>query len=282
MLSDETLCFIGAGNMARAIILGLKETSSICPSAITICAPTETHRNKIAQEWPGINSTADNLEGIDRATIIVFAILPETFHEVSNQLQITDLSKKKAIISLAAGITIDTLRGLLKSRTIPIIRAMPNTPCQVLQGVTGLYASDANEEVYQVCGDLFKCLGEICWVPTEDELGTIVGVAGSAPGLFFKLLEALEETASKTSQLSRSELRKLIIATMRGTAEIATRKNDQSFSDLISEVASKGGITAALITDLENNNVPLNFGNTVNLARKLCLQKEQQYAANFQ
>lgn len=131
---NEVIGFIGAGNMATALISGLVN-SKHDPSRIIASSPEEEHLKKLSDEY-GINTTHNNLEILELADVVILAVKPNIIRSVLEEIREKTFQKEHLFISIAAGIKIEKLESLL-NESARVIRAMPNTPASIREGGNG-------------------------------------------------------------------------------------------------------------------------------------------------
>ena len=135
-MSNPTIAFVGAGNMAASLIGGLR-AQGVAASAIRASEPGSEQRTRLQQEH-SIATFADNGEAIKGADLVVLAVKPQIMKTVCLDLA-PHLAPNQVIISIAAGISCASLENWLGQR--PLVRCMPNTPALLRQGVSGLFAN---------------------------------------------------------------------------------------------------------------------------------------------
>jgi pyrroline-5-carboxylate reductase len=253
-LSNLKIVFIGGGNMASALIGGLIQKGAQA-SHIAVADPFEPTRKSLEANFQV--STSLNIQGlsekIQKADILVLAVKPQQFKEAAAELAMVfkECANKPLCLSVAAGIrTQDMARWLEHDR---LIRAMPNTPALISQGMTGLYASpkatpDDRAHAESIC----LAVGKITWVSDEKQIDDITAVSGSGPAYVFAFIEALEKAAIAQG-LTQDQARLLAIQTVLGAATLASQSTD-SPGTLREKVTSKGGTTYAALQVLEQKN----------------------------
>jgi pyrroline-5-carboxylate reductase len=133
-----------------------------------------------------------------------------------------------------------------------IIRAMPNTPALISEGMTGLYADSKVSSVdRQLASDICSAVGKVVWVESEKQMDDITAVSGSGPAYVFAFLEALEKSAIAQG-LTLEQARLLAIQTLQGAAKLAANSSE-SPATLRERVTSKGGTTFAALQILEQH-----------------------------
>ena len=253
-LSNLKISFIGGGNMASALIGGLIQQGAQA-SHISVADPFEPTRQNLEKNFK-IATTA-NIQGlaenIKDADVLVLAVKPQQFKEAASELLavFNQSSKKPLCLSVAAGIrTQDMARWLNHTR---LIRAMPNTPALIGQGMTGLFASnEATQEDRNNAESICSAVGKITWVNNEKQIDDITAVSGSGPAYVFAFIEALEKAAIAQG-LSSDQARLLATQTVLGAATLASQSTE-SPGTLRERVTSKGGTTYAALQVLEKLN----------------------------
>lgn len=242
------ITFIGAGNMASAIIGGLIE-SGVSPLDITATAPNESELASLHQRL-GINTQTDNNAAVEKADVVVLAVKPQIMRNVCNALRESIQQQAPLIISIAAGLDADTIDQWLGGKNA-LVRCMPNTPSLVGIGASGLYANAAVSDAQRrLATQLMEAVGIVEWVEEEPLLDAVTAVSGSAPAYFFLMFEAMEEAAVKLG-LPAATARRLAIQTALGAATMA-KQSDKDPATLKQNVMSPGGTTERAIQHMEN------------------------------
>lgn len=194
------IAFIGAGNMAEAVLGGLYHPSAGHPHThLRFSEPFQERFQYMTQKYPDVMASADNDTVVNGADIVILAVKPQVLKQVVESLRPT-LHKNPniLIISIAAGIeTTAILRWLnAKEYQAPLVRIMPNTPALTGEGAVGLFATDVvsqeqKELTERLLGSVSKVLS---WVEKESLIDTITGVSGSGPAYFFLMMEAMGKT----------------------------------------------------------------------------------------
>ncbi|RHW75654.1 pyrroline-5-carboxylate reductase [Colwellia sp. RSH04] len=237
------IAFIGAGNMAKSIIIGLVN-SGVPAKNIIVANPSPEKRLALAKEF-GINQTASNIDAVEFADIIVLSVKPHFIEQVCQ-----DISKKvnisnKLFLSVAAGTTIENMQAALNAK-VSVVRTMPNTPSQLGLGMSGLFASiEVNEAEKAAANKLMSAVGEVIWVDSEDKINEITAVAGSGPAYFFLFMEAMQKQAQQFG-FTEQESRLLVQQTALGAAQMVEH-SPIAISQLRENVTSKGGTTFAAL-----------------------------------
>ncbi|WP_438765957.1 pyrroline-5-carboxylate reductase [Kushneria sp. TE3] len=265
------LTFIGAGNMASAIFGGLID-NGYPAEAITATSPDKAILEQHHARY-GINTTTDNAAGVSDADVVILAVKPQIMREVCEPLQDALQISRPLIISIAAGLTLDTLGQWLGDESLPIVRCMPNTPALVGKGATGLYApAGISDDHRALAGDLMSAIGIVEWVEEETQLSAVTAIAGSAPAYFFYMLEAMEE-AGVARGLSRDVARRLAIQTALGAAHMAS-ESEHDPKTLKQQVMSPKGTTERAIASFEQ----AGFEKMVDDATLACFERAESLA----
>lgn len=239
-MQHRKICFIGAGNMAGAIIAGLV-TSGYPADLITVCAPSARNRDALAEKY-GIHSSGDNIDSAQQAEVVVLSVKPQLMAEVCTDLQKQVDFNGKLVLSIAAGVSVERFYALL-GKGLNIVRIMPNTPSLVGKGMSGLFAPEhVSEEDKDFSGELMTAVGKICWVDTEQGINHVIAAAGSAPAYFFLFMEAMQKEAERQG-LSAENARLLVQQAASGAAALVEANPNTPLSTLRENVTSKGGTT---------------------------------------
>ncbi len=240
----QAIAFIGGGNMASALIGGLRR-QGMDRSLIEVVEPLVEQRLRLQSEW-GVRTCEQAHPGLGRAGLVVWAIKPQIFAEAAAQ---TAPHTSRALhLSVAAGISTDSMAAWLGSQRI--VRAMPNTPALIGRGISGLYARPAvsTDEKGRIEGVMGPS-GELVWLEREDLLNAVTALSGSGPAYVFYFLEAMIE-AGIGMGLDAQQARQLAMATFGGAAALA-QSSEESPQQLRARVTSKGGTTFAALSAME-------------------------------
>lgn len=264
MNTKTTLLSIGGGNMATAIIGGLLR-SGFPADHVWIADPSETKRAELKRQFSGIHTIADarqlpeaakdaDIEGIGGMGIVLWAIKPQVFKQVAaSVLPVLETHAPNAVhLSVAAGISTASIAQWAGSQRI--VRAMPNTPALVGQGMTGLFATDTvSAEEKQLIEQVLGGTGQLLWVDDEAKIDAVTAVSGSGPAYVFYFLQAMVEAGVEMG-MEPAQARTLAQATFAGATALA-QQSDEGLETLRANVTSKGGTTHAAITSMEDSAV---------------------------
>lgn len=240
------IAFMGGGNMGSAIVSGLV-SHGFPGSDLMVCDPNADKREAL-QASCGVlafDAAGDWLAGAD---LVVLAVKPQMLRDCCEMIRPL-LKSSAGILSIAAGVAIESLAGWLGTRNI--VRAMPNTPAKVGAGFTGLFAcADAREQTREAAERIMASVGRVLWLGSEDDIHTVTAGPGSGPAYVFLFLEALSAALEKRG-MSRDFARELALSTVEGAARLA-RETGEDFAQLRRNVTSKGGTTAKALEVFEN------------------------------
>lgn len=240
--------FIGGGNMANAIIGGLKNNGFNMPS-ITVLELDAEKRASLAQEY-GVQVT-DTYANFSNTDVIVLAVKPQQLKDVCSQL--VPFLNTQLVVSIAAGVRSHDMSRWL-NHYHAIVRVMPNTPAQIRAGVSALYAMpDVSMTQRTQAETILSAVGKTLWLDEEQKMDAVTAISGSGPAYVFYFIEALQEAAINLG-LDAASANMLALETFAGASLLAT----QSSSDvktLRAQVTSKGGTTEQGILTLESANI---------------------------
>jgi pyrroline-5-carboxylate reductase len=250
----QRIAFIGAGNMASALITGLIK-SGFPTSALVAIDPSEEQRNAMhskfaIQCFDRIDS--QSMAGVD---VCVLATKPQQLADAATQLARTfsDPNQPPLFISIAAGIALRHLTSWLGTHA-RLVRTMPNTPALIGQGITGMFAN-------QFCSDqdkayalqIMSACGQAIWMRVEQDLDAVTAISGSGPAYVFYFIESLQ-AAGQQLGLSENQARELAMATFIGASSLAAQSSEP-LAVLRDRVTSKGGTTFAALEYMREKNV---------------------------
>lgn len=265
--------FIGSGNMARAILNGLIRSGF--PATNLWSADPDPKQLQAVSDSTDIHRESNNTMIVKNCRVVILAVKPQLLHDVIAPLQKTIQKNSPLLISLAAGIPINSLSQWLAGYT-RIIRTMPNTPAQVSQGVTALCAHPTVEETdIQLSERIFEAVGITCRIAQEKQMDLVTAISGSGPAYFFLMLEAMENAACQLG-MDRALARMLILQTAVGSGELA-KLSHLPPKVLKTQVTSKGGTTEQALLRFEASH----FSQTVLDAITAAQQRAAELSAQF-
>lgn len=247
-MSTSKIAFIGAGNMAKAIIGGLL-AEGYSRDHIIAAGPRLETLEKVQQEFH-IEITTDNSAAAKKADVVVLAVKPQVLKDVCLALR-DSLAHKPLIISVAAGITTESLANWLGEGQA-IVRCMPNTPAQMRAGASGLFANaQVSEEQKSLANAMLGAVGVVQWLDDEQLINSVTAVSGSGPAYFFLFMEAMIDAGEKLG-LSRDCATELTLQTALGAAMLA-KASDCDVAELRRRVTSPKGTTEQAILSFERD-----------------------------
>ena len=256
----QTIAFIGGGNMASAIIHGLRSGSAPAPHLLVV-EPFEPTRAKLLSDF-GLTAMAGAGPALAAADLVVWAVKPQTFKEAAAQG--APYTGAALHLSAAAGIPSDSIARWLGSERV--VRAMPNTPALIGKGISGLFARAAvTADERSTVEAVVRCTGDFLWMESEAQLDAVTALSGSGPAYVFYFLEAMT-SAGAAMGLSAAQAHQLAVATFVGASELA-RSSSEPPEVLRQRVTSKGGTTNAAISAMEDSGIKQLFERAMLAAR---------------
>lgn len=263
MLRDRRVAFIGAGNMAEALLAGLLHGGHLPPAQLQCSDISPARRDLISRAYRVVTSDK-NREAAEWADVIVLAVEPQVLDEVLEEIAPV-VGASKLVVSVAAGYPIARVARYL-SGTRRLVRAMPNTPSTIREGATALaYETDLTVQDAAVAQALFKPVGSVV-VVAERSMDAVTGLSGSGPAYVYVMIEALADGGVKMG-LSRATAQLLAAQTVAGAARmvIESREHPGTLKD---RVASPGGTTIVGLHELERGRLRATLISAVEAAAK--------------
>ncbi len=255
-----TTAFIGGGNMATAIIGGLRRGGRAGETLIVV-EPNPAQRERLAADF-GVRALALADASLNEADLVVWAVKPQLFKAAAAPA--APFIGAALQLSVMAGIRSDAIAHA--AGTERVVRAMPNTPALIGRGIAGLYARAAVDargraEVEAVLAPT----GRVLWVASEADLDAVTALSGSGPAYVFYFAEAMVRAALDMG-LTVAQGRELALATFAGATALAQGSED-ALEVLRERVTSKGGTTHAAIAALDGSGVGEAFVRALHAAR---------------
>jgi len=239
------ISFIGGGNMARAMISGLK-TNGFAMAAISVVESDASKRDKLSEDF-GVHVT-EQLPSVSNADVIVLAVKPQQLRDLS--IFLGSVLQNQLLVSIAAGIRSQDLARWLGGYQ-NIVRVMPNTPAQIQAGISALYAMpEVTAKQHEQAELILSAVGKIIWLDEESQMDAVTAISGSGPAYVFYFIEAMEQAALELG-LTPEQARLLSMETFIGASKLATQSAETP-ATLRSQVTSKGGTTESAIMALES------------------------------
>jgi len=253
--------FIGGGNMALAILGGLRRSGRPAEEFVVV-EPEAAQRERLQRECAvaAIALPDASLAGCDT---LVWAVKPQVFAQAAAACRPWCASALH--LSIMAGVRCATLAT--QTGATRVVRAMPNTPALIGRGIAALYAVPGVDEAQREhAAGVLRATGSILWVAREEDLDAVTALSGSGPAYVFYLLEAMVQAGSEMG-LPAADARRLAQETFAGAAALAMQSGE-ALSTLRERVTSKGGTTHAAITAMEQSGVKPAFVQALHAARR--------------
>jgi pyrroline-5-carboxylate reductase len=272
----KKIAFLGAGNMAGALVKGLVSAGAAAPSEI-LCTDVRKERLEELEKKHGVRTSKDNVESARWADVVVLATKPQVFDRL-----LPDVAKgvrsDALVVSIAAGVPISAIEAKLPAGT-RVVRTMPNTPCLVDAGATAIAAgTHATDDDVALARRIFEAVG-VTVVLDETLLDAVTGLSGSGPAYVFLIIEALADAGVKVG-LHRDSALLLAAQTMLGSAKLLLETGEHP-GRLKDMVTSPGGTAIAGLHTLEAGGLRTTLINAVETATARSKQLGEDMAAKL-
>jgi pyrroline-5-carboxylate reductase len=258
---SRRIAILGCGKIGESLVAGLVSSSWRQPSEIVGTVRREEHARELAERH-GIEATTANRDAVQDAAVVVIAVKPQDIEELLVEIR-GSIEPSQTVVSVAAAIPTALIEKHLGDE-IPVVRAMPNTPAAVHEGIAGLAGGrNATEANLETAEEVLAHLGRTVRV-AEPYMDAVTAVSGSGPAYFALLAESMIE-AGILLGLSREISTDLVVQTMLGTAKLL-RDEKMHPVELREMVTSPGGTTIAAIRELEQAGVRAAFLNAIQAA----------------
>ena len=263
------LAVLGAGKMGQALLGGLLASGWRRPEDIIATGRSKERLEKVA-EAHGVATTTDNAAAVAGAEIVVVAVKPQDMEALLSEVS-SEITTDQTLLSFVAAISTDFIERRLEHQ-VPVVRAMPNTPSVVHEGMAGISAGKyAGDDNLDLARDVLGHVGRVVTVE-EEYLDAVTAISGSGPAYFALLAEAMIE-AGILLGLSREISTDLVIQPMLGSAKML-RDEKMHPVELREMVTSPGGTTTRAIRVLEQSGVRAAFLNAIQAA----MERSQELA----
>ena len=260
---SRKIAILGCGKIGESLVAGLVSSRWREPSEIVATARRPERLRELAERH-GVDTTDANREAVEGAGVVVIAVKPQDIEELLAELR-GAIRPAQTVISIAAAIPTAMIEEGLGD-SVPVVRAMPNTPAAVHEGMAGLTGGrSAREENLVTAEEVLAHLGRSVRV-AEPYMDAVTAVSGSGPAYFALLAESMIE-AGILLGLSREIATDLVVQTMLGTAKLL-RDEKMHPVELREMVTSPGGTTIAAIRELEQAGVRAAFLNAIQAAMR--------------
>ncbi len=246
MFENHTIAFIGSGMMAEAMIRGLLSQKILPPDQIIAAGP-RPERGAELRARHNIQTTCNNRDAAESGDIVVLSIKPQVLDAVSFEIR-GHLRRQDLLLSIIAGVPIRHLAD--NTAHAAVVRAMPNTPAQIGQGMTVWTATpEVGEKQRKQAQLILGSLGEEIFVAEESYLDMATALSGTGPAYVFMFMEAMID-AGVHMGFSRRVAEQLVFQTLRGSVAYAAQ-SDKHVVELRNQVTSPGGTTAEALYHME-------------------------------
>jgi len=268
-MRTERIAFLGAGNMAEAILGGLLAGDLVPASQIVASDISEKRRTYLSVEY-GVEMVEDNAEAVRGADVVILAMKPQQVPEALAAIK-ESFSDKQLLISICAGLPTAALESWVPAR---VARVMPNLPALVRRGVSaicgGTRSTAADLDLVEV---LFKATGIVVRL-AENQMNEVTALSGSGPGYVFAFIEAIIAAAVQMG-IEPATAREMAVETVRGAAELAVDSGEDP-AELRRRVSSKGGTTLAGLAAMEAGG----FSEAIAAGMKACRDRAAELAGS--
>ncbi len=246
-MNHTQIVVVGGGQMGRALVCGMLDRKVIEESQIQIVEPSEASQEWWGDNRPKVKLSNDLADSISNADTVVLAVKPTVMGQVAKQSR--KFWNGKLVVSIAAGITLETLCGWISHRRV--IRVMPNTPCLVGEGASAFCGADeVTGEDKAWVESLLSSVGK-AYMVDESQMDAVTGLSGSGPAYICLVIESLAD-GGVAAGLPRALAMQLATQTVLGTAKMVAETGRHP-AELKDSVASPGGTTIAGLQVLEQN-----------------------------
>ena len=248
-MQKAVIAILGGGNMGASLLGGL--IANHYPRENLWITDTDEEKLRNFHNQLQVQTTTDNQKAVQHADVIILAVKPNIFSELLANLSSTIQKKKPLIISIAAGVRVDTIQQGLGGE-LAIVRTMPNTPALIGCGATALFANEfVTEDQRDIAESILRAVGLTVWIKEEKQMDVVTALSGSGPAYFFLMIEALADAAEELG-LSPEMAKLLTLQTAYGSSRMALESN-HSAVELRKKVTSPGGTTEAAVQVLEES-----------------------------
>ncbi len=260
-VDERRIAILGAGTIGESLLRGLLSGGWRRPDELVATLRDEQRAAELAQRH-GVRASTSNTEAVSGAALVVIAVKPQDFDALLGEIGGV-LTPDQTVLSVAAAIPTAAIESQI-TPGVPVVRAMPNRPATVHEGIAGICAgAHAGDEHLKLAEEALSHLGAVVQVP-ERYMDAVTAVSGSGPAYFALLAEAMIE-AGILLGLSREVSTQLVVQTMLGTARLL-RDEQIHPVELREQVTSPGGTTIRAIRELERAGVRAAFLNAIQAA----------------
>ena len=258
---SRKVAILGAGKIGESLLAGLLSSEWCAPDEVVVTGRREERVRELEERY-GVRGTLSNAEAVHGASLVVIAVKPQDFETLLGEVGGL-LTEEQTVLSVAAAIPTAHIEARV-APGVPVVRAMPNAPALVHEGMAGVCAgAHAGDEHLAVAEEVLSHLGAVARVP-EPYMDAVTAVSGSGPAYFALHAEAMIE-AGILLGLGRETSTQLVVQTMLGTAKLLRDEGIHPV-ELREAVTSPGGTTIQAIRELEQAGVRAAFLNAIQAA----------------
>lgn len=249
MALNKQIVFIGAGNMAEAMISGMVTTGTVEPGQITVTNRSNGERLAELNERYGVRGVPRHMVNLGEADVVIIAMKPKDAEKCLVSLK-DELHADQVLMSVLAGITTSFMEEHLQAGQ-QVIRVMPNTSSMIQESATAISPGEnVTMKNIKLTKTLLQAIGEV-YVIEEEQMDLFTGIAGSGPAFYYYLTEHIEKAAEENG-MDPANAREIAAQTLLGAAKMMMER-DESPAQLRKNITSKNGTTAAGLTELAEN-----------------------------
>ncbi|MBO5381666.1 MAG: pyrroline-5-carboxylate reductase [Bacteroides sp.] len=240
------VAIIGAGNMGGAIALGMAKGTIVNAKNIVVADPSKANLDRLIQQVPEMNTTANNAEAVKDADIVILAVKPWLVEIVLKDLP---LKEQQILVSIAAGVSTEKLAGYTNNG-MTIFRLIPNTAISQMASMTFVTSNNSTKEQQQLILDIFNEMG-LAMPIQEKDMGAATALASCGIAYALKYIHAGMQAGIEMGIYPKDAMT-MVAQSMKGAAELILN-NDTHPATEIDKVCTPGGITIKGINELEHN-----------------------------
>ena len=270
----ESIGFVGAGNMAEALIKGIIAANLYTRQQVFISDIKPERLLLVANKY-GLVAVRSNAEVVGRVQTVVLSVKPQNMPEALRSIK-DSLAPTKLVVSIAAGIKVAAIAAVLGD--VPIVRVMPNTPALIGAGASALFANETAKPMLPKAMSIFSSVGKAILVDDENLIDVVTAVSGSGPAYYFFLMEEMIK-AGIALGLPPDVAKDLVLQTAKGAGLLAVEsdKNNEGPAVLRQKVTSPGGTTEAALRVFTEGE----FGPLIEAAVKRACERSRELSAQY-
>jgi pyrroline-5-carboxylate reductase len=246
MLDNRMIAFVGPGMMAEAMVSGLLDKGALPAARIVMSGPRQSRLERLAETYQ-VGTTTDNRQAAEGANVVVLSVKPQTLPGVLSELEGL-VGEESLVLSIVAGARLRTISGGLLHAAV--VRAMPNTPAQVGEGISVWTATDdVSDEQREQAAHILGSFGQELFVEDEDYLDMATALSGTGPSYVYLFMEAMVDAGVHLG-FPRRIAEQLVVQTLRGSVAYYEH-SPRHMARLRNQVTSPGGTSAEALYYLE-------------------------------